>query len=236
GCPSDRVQSGTFGACLMRTPTVVADCIDAMRRSVSIPVTVKCRIGVDDQDPTETLPAFVHECAQAGAGVFIVHARKAWLQGLSPKDNREIPPLDYELVAKVKSANPELTIVLNGGITSIDQCHDHLECFDGVMLGRSAYHQPRLLTHVDQEFFGDRGTPSSVEAVVDHMDAYVQQQARQDVRPNAIVRHIQGLAHGLPGARRWRRLLTEQGTSTPADILRSAYEAVADEWSASLAA
>src|ERR1700744_2270052 len=170
GCPSDRVQSGRFGACLMREPELVAECVAAMRHAVSIPVTVKCRIGVDDQDPEESLRDVIGLCARAGVKMFAVHARKAWLQGLSPKENRDTPPLDYDLVYRVKREHPKLTIVINGGIQTLDECEKHLEHVDGVMLGRAAYHSPELLTAVVAGFSG--AEPVALDLAVDAYVAY----------------------------------------------------------------
>jgi tRNA-dihydrouridine synthase A len=161
GCPSDRVQSGRFGACLMREPSLVAECVAAMRQAVSVPITVKCRIGVDDQDPEESLRDVIGLCARAGVKTFAVHARKAWLEGLSPKENRDIPPLDYDLVYRVKREHPKLTILINGGIATLDQAEEHLKNVDGVMLGRAAYHSPAMLTEVDARFFGGALPPTS---------------------------------------------------------------------------
>ena len=226
GCPSDRVQSGTFGACLRRTPDLVADCVAAMRGEVEIPVTVKCRIGVDDQDPETALFELADAVAEAGCEVMIVHARKAWLEGLSPKENREIPPLDYNLVARLKAQRPALTIVLNGGIASIDQGVSHLETFDGVMLGRAAYGEPAILADVDRRVFGEEAAPPSLESVIAAMSAYVKRQAANGATPNRIVRHMLGLWQGRPGARAWRRLLSANGAATPPDILDQALDAM----------
>lgn len=228
GCPSDRVQAGAFGACLMKTPQLVADCVAAMRDAVSIPVTVKCRIGVDDQVPRESLFALVEKSAAAGCSVFIVHARMAWLQGLSPKDNRTIPPLDYELVRELKAANRDLTIVLNGGIESINACHDHLSKFDGVMLGRAAYSNPFLLAQVDKAFFGEHGAVPTREDIIESMSDYVKSQFGLGVRPHSVTRHMIGLYHGAPGARQWRRFLSEQGQKADANILDNALRAMQD--------
>lgn len=227
GCPSDRVQSGTFGACLMKTPALVAECVDAMRAAASVPVTVKCRLGVDDQDPEESLFTLVDLVAKAGCGVFIVHARKAWLEGLSPKENREIPPLDYALVRRLKSARPDLTIVLNGGIVTIDTALAHLCDFDGVMLGRAAYGEPAILRDVDNRIFGAAAPAPEIESVVGEMSAYVKRMAANGVSPHHVVRSMLGLYHGRPGARLWRRMLSERGAATPADILDRAIDAVA---------
>ncbi|MEK7266449.1 MAG: tRNA dihydrouridine(20/20a) synthase DusA [Pseudomonadota bacterium] len=226
GCPSDRVQSGTFGACLMKTPQLVADCIGAMRAKVVIPVTVKCRIGVDDQDPEESLFTLVDAVAVAGGGVFIVHARKAWLQGLSPKENRELPPLDYALVRKLKIERPKLTIIVNGGIETINAAAEHLNAFDGVMLGRAAYGEPAILAGVDQAIFGDESPAPALDDVVIKMSVYVKEQAMSGTSPHHIVRHMLGLFHGRPGARAWRRMLSEKGAATPADILDRASDAL----------
>ena len=216
GCPSDRVQSGRFGACLMREPALVADCVAAMRASVSIPVTVKCRIGVDDQNPHESLRALVDACVAAGVTVFAVHARKAWLEGLSPKDNRTVPPLDYELVYALKRERPELTIIVNGGIASLDEAEKHLTQVDGVMMGRAAYQTPALLAEVDARFFGasTRGIDEAVEAYVE----YVEAKLTEGVPLNAMTKHMLGLFHGQPGARLFRRHLSENATRPGANI------------------
>ena len=226
GCPSDRVQSGAFGACLMKTPALVADCVAAMGEAVDVPVTVKCRIGVDDQDPEESLFALVDAVARAGCGVFIVHARKAWLQGLSPKENRTIPPLDYDLVRRLKRERPGLVIVLNGGIETLAQTATLLPDFDGVMLGRAAYGAPYLLSAVDAALFGDNAPPVSREAVVRRMSDYLKTQFEKGVRPHAVARHMLGLYHGAPGARRWRRFLSENAPAARSDLLDRALEAV----------
>lgn len=229
GCPSDRVQSGTFGACLMKTPDLVAECVNAMRAAVKIPVTVKCRIGVDDQDPEESLNGFVERVAAAGCRIFIVHARKAWLDGLSPKENREIPPLDYALVRRLKITRPDLTVVLNGGIVSLDAALSHLEDFDGVMLGRAAYGEPAILADVDRRIFDDPTPSPGIEAVIREMSAYVKRMAATGVSPHHVVRHMLGLYHGRPGARAWRRMLSEKGASTSPDILDRALDAIGEK-------
>jgi tRNA-dihydrouridine synthase A len=216
GCPSDRVQSGCFGAGLMREPGRVADCVAAMRDAVSIPVTVKCRIGVDDQDPSVALPAFVEACAQAGVDVFAVHARKAWLSGLSPRENRDVPPLDYGLVYDLKRAKPELTILINGGIGSLDEAQAHLAHVDGVMLGRAAYQTPAILLGVDAQFFGDAPRDLS-EAVAAYVD-YIAARLEDGVPLNAMTKHMLGLFHGRPGARLFRRHLSENATRKGAGI------------------
>lgn len=226
GCPSDRVQSGTFGACLMKTPALVAECAAAMSKAVKIPVTVKCRIGVDDQDPEASLFALADAVAATGCAVFVVHARKAWLDGLSPKENRDVPPLDYELVRRLKIERPRLAVVLNGGITTIDAAAEHLKSFDGVMLGRAAYGEPAILAGVDQRIFGDRAPRPDIDEVVREMSAYVKRMARTGTAPHHVVRHMLGLFHAKPGARTWRRMLSERGAATPADILDRALCAV----------
>ncbi len=208
GCPSDRVQSGTFGACLMAEPVRVAECVAAMRAEVDVPVTVKHRIGIDHQDSDADLRAFVERVAQAGCRQFIVHARKAWLQGLSPKDNREKPPLDYGRVYRLKQEFPELTVVLNGGLNDVSAARAHLDRVDGVMFGRHAYHQPASLMAVDALYFGEGGIPELDEVIADllHLAAALQAEGVPMAR---LVRHILGLFHGRPGARQWRRTLTE---------------------------
>jgi tRNA-dihydrouridine synthase A len=216
GCPSDRVQSGRFGACLMREPGLVGDCVAAMRAAVSIPVTVKCRIGVDDQDPEQSLRGLIDICAQAGVTVFAVHARKAWLEGLSPKENRDVPPLDYGLVYRVKRERPALTILVNGGIETLEQAEEHLRHADGVMLGRAAYHNPLLLTEVDSRFFG--GTPVDLEAAVDAYAGHVERQLHQGARLHSLIKPMLGLYNGRPGARLFRRHLSEYAVRDGAGI------------------
>jgi tRNA-dihydrouridine synthase A len=216
GCPSDRVQSGRFGACLMREPLVVGDCVAAMRAAVSIPVTVKCRIGVDDQDPEESLRLLIDTCAQAGVRVFAVHARKAWLEGLSPKENRDVPPLDYELVYRVKRERPALTILVNGGIETLEQAEEHLRHVDGVMLGRAAYQNPMLLTQVDARFFG--AAPIDLEAAVEAYAEHVERQLRQGARLHPLIKPMLGLYNGRPGARLFRRHLSEHAVRDGAGI------------------
>jgi tRNA-dihydrouridine synthase A len=222
GCPSDRVQSGRFGACLMREPELVGDCVAAMRDAVAVPVTVKCRLGVDDQDVETSLRAVIARCAAAGVTTFAVHARKAWLAGLSPKENREVPPLDYDLVYRVKRENPHLTIVLNGGIASLDEAAAHLAHVDGVMLGRAAYHTPALLAQVDARFFD--GAPRDIDAAVAAYVAYVERKCAEGVPLNAMTRHMLGLFQGRPGARLFRRHLSENATKkgAGAQVLRDA--------------
>jgi len=210
GCPSDRVQEGRFGACLMAEPDLVARCVDAMRVRVAVPLTVKCRIGIDAQDSEADLERFISTVAAAGCSTFIVHARKAWLQGLSPKENREIPPLDYGRVYRVKAAHPELEIVINGGITSLDETAEHLEKVDGVGLGRAAYQNPYLLAEVDRCLFGAETAPPSRRMVIEALIPYTERHMSTGGRLNNIARHILGLYHGRPRARAFRRHIAEQ--------------------------
>jgi tRNA-dihydrouridine synthase A len=217
GCPSDRVQSGAFGACLMAEPDLVAACVAAMRAAVSIPVTVKCRIAIDDLPAEETLFTFVDKVSAAGCTVFTVHARKAWLKGLSPKENREVPPLDYALVARLKAARPGLKIILNGGITTLDQCAEHLAVFDGVMLGRAAYQTPGLLGSVDALLFGE-GEVINAAAAVRAYEPYIAARLAAGSSLHAMTRHMLGLFAGQPGARQWRRILSEQAVRKGADL------------------
>ncbi len=213
GCPSDRVQSGRFGACLMLEPKLVADCVAAMAEATTAPVTVKCRIGVDDQDPEVALFGLVEACAATGVKTFAVHARKAWLQGLSPKENRDIPPLDYEIVYRLKRERPDLTIVLNGGVADLDEAQAHLEHVDGVMLGRAAYHDPAVLGSVDRRIFGEAvGDIDGFEAI-DRYRPYMAAQLARGVPLNAMTRHMLGLFHGWPGARAWRRILSVEAAA-----------------------
>jgi tRNA-dihydrouridine synthase A len=226
GCPSDRVQSGRFGACLMREPALVAACVAAMRAAVTLPVTVKCRIGVDDQDPEQSLRALIDGCAAAGVTVFAVHARKAWLEGLSPKENRDIPPLDYPLVYRVKQERPDLTILVNGGIENLEQAQAHLAHVDGVMLGRAAYQNPALLAEVDARFFG--AAPVDLDAAIETYAAHVERQLHQGARLHPLIKPMLGLFNGRPGARLFRRHLSEQAGRADAGItvLREALDFV----------
>ncbi|HEU0095472.1 MAG TPA: tRNA dihydrouridine(20/20a) synthase DusA [Rhizomicrobium sp.] len=216
GCPSDRVQSGRFGACLMREPALVGTCVAAMRAAVPLPVTVKCRIGVDDQDPEHSLRALIDACVAAGVTTFAVHARKAWLEGLSPKENRDVPPLDYDLVYRVKRERPGLFIAVNGGIETLDQAEAHLRHADGVMLGRAAYHNPALLADVDARFFG--GPAIDVDAAVEAYCEYVARQLQQGVRLHTLIKPMLGLYNGRPGARLFRRHLSENAPRHDAGI------------------
>jgi len=214
GCPSDRVQSGCFGAVLMERPQLVADCVSAMQGETDVPVTVKCRIGVDDQDPEVILPAFVETIAKAGVGHVIIHARKAWLQGLSPKENREIPPLDYDIVLRMKARFPELTICLNGGVGTLAQAKELLDQgLDGVMIGRAAYHTPGEVLIGADALWGDAADRDAY-AVVAAMQPYIEAHLENGGRLHQITRHMLGLFHGRPGARNWRRVLSE-GASRP---------------------
>lgn len=215
GCPSDRVQSGAFGAILMQTPELVADCMRAMAEAVSVEVTVKCRIGVDDQNPEEVLPDFLDKIRAAGVRRVTIHARKAWLKGLSPKENRDIPPLDYDLVHRMRAAFPDLHISINGGIATLEEAEAHLaKGLDGVMIGRAAYHQPAdVLAEADLRIFGT-GEASDPVAVVQQMLPYIEAEMTKGARLHQITRHMLGLFAGRPGARQWRRHLSE-GASRP---------------------
>ncbi len=225
GCPSDRVQEGRFGACLMAEPQLVADCVAAMQAAVVVPVTVKCRIGIDNQDSDTDLERFVATVAGAGCATFIVHARKAWLQGLSPKENREVPPLDYHRVRRLKIEHPELTIILNGGIATFDDAVGHFADVDGVMLGRAAYQTPWLLADIDRKIFGDQTAPAVSRAeIIDRLLLYAAGHVDGGGRLNNITRHILGLYHGEPGARAFRRHLSENapGPNSGTGVLRDA--------------
>jgi len=218
GCPSDRVQSGCFGAVLMERPQLVADCVRAMRGETDTPVTVKCRIGVDEQDPETVLPQFIETLVGAGVRHIIVHARKAWLQGLSPKENREIPPLDHDLVVRIKQRFPDLTICINGGITSLAQAKALLDAgLDGVMLGRAAYHDPASVLIGADALWGDSFAPEPLQ-VVDAMRPYIAGHLAAGGRLHQITRHMLGLFQGKPGARGWRRVLSEQATRDGAGL------------------
>lgn len=228
GCPSDRVQSGTFGACLMKTPGLVADCVAAMRAAVQIPVTVKCRIGVDNQDPEVALDTLADGVFAAGADALWVHARKAWLEGLSPKENRDIPPLDYERAYRLKAKNPNRFIGINGGIQTLDEAKAHLLKVDGVMLGRAAYHTPGILADADADLFGDANGDFDFGQLIERMAAYAESHIEQGGRLGHVTRHMVGLFHGLPGARRFRQILSTDATrpGAGADILRDAFASV----------
>ncbi len=234
GCPSDRVQSGRFGACLMREPELVADCMAAIRGAVDVPATVKCRIGVDDQDPHVSLFATVDACAAVGVTTFIVHARKAWLKGLSPKENRDVPPLDYGLVRRLKRERPHLSVVINGGIASLAEAEAHLDdadgvSLDGVMLGRAAYHEPVLLGQVDRRLFGEGADVDAFEAI-DRYKPYLAARLEEGVGLHAMTRHMLGLMHGRAGARAFRRILTVEAIAPGAglEVVDRAMDAVGE--------
>jgi tRNA-dihydrouridine synthase A len=229
GCPSDRVQSGRFGACLMAEPDTVARGVEAMRKAVNVPVTVKCRIGIDDQDAEADFTGFITSVANAGCDTFIVHARKAWLQGLSPKQNRDIPPLDHDRVYRLKQSRPDLTIVINGGIEDLDQAEQHLRHVDGVMLGRAAYQRPWLLADVDRRIFGEPANPvANRAAAVEALLPYVEQRLAEGDYLTRITRHMLGLYHGCHGGRHWRRMLSEDARRDGAgiELLREALELI----------
>jgi tRNA-dihydrouridine synthase A len=230
GCPSDRVQEGRFGACLMAEPKLVGDCVAAMKAAVDVPVTVKCRIGIDDQDPETSLDALTQAVVAAGVDALTVHARKAWLSGLSPKENRDVPPLDYDRVYRLKAARPELDVSINGGIASIEDSVRHLEQVDGVMMGRAAYKEPWRLLAVDPALFGVAapfGTPKEAALA---MIPYVEREMARGIRLHGITRHMLGLFTGVPGARMFRRHLSEEGVKSGAGIgvLREALDLVQD--------
>jgi tRNA-dihydrouridine synthase A len=238
GCPSDRVKDGRFGACLMAEPKLVAACVHAMKRAVHIPVTVKCRIGIDDQDPEVALDALAREIVAAGADAVIVHARKAWLSGLSPKENRDIPPLDYDRVYRLKAALPHVPIIINGGIGSLAEARAHLAKVDGVMLGRAAYQEPWRLLAVDPEIFGEAAPHTTMKDVFEAMVPYIERELAHGARLHAMTRHFVGAFHGVPGARAFRRHLAEKGVrpGAGANVLRDAIALVEDRAAASMAA
>ena len=224
GCPSDRVQSGRFGACLMAEPDLVAQCYSAMSKAVDIPVTVKCRLGIDDQNLNQTLPEFIEKVSSAGCEHFIIHARKAWLKGLSPKENRDVPPLNYDLVKAMKAAYPALEIVLNGGLKTLAAAQSESEGLNGVMFGRAAYHSPWILTDIDQLFYGAPVFSASRKDIIEKVIDYVSKIQDTDRSAKAIIRHIMGLYAGQAGARHWRRTLSEglAARKAPSDIIQSA--------------
>lgn len=217
GCPSDRVQNGRFGACLMADPDLVAECVYAMRQVASIPVTVKSRIGIDEQDSYEELVNFIASVAHAGCNTFIIHARKAWLKGLSPKQNRVIPPLRYDFVYQIKKDFPDLEIILNGGVTSLKSAKEISQHVDGVMIGREVYHNPYLLAGVDAEVFAVSNPVKRREAIIMELIPYIQQQLVEGQKLHSITRHVLGLFHGVPGAKKWRRILSENAAKQGAD-------------------
>ena len=230
GCPSDRVKDGRFGACLMAEPLLVAEGVAAMKRAVRVPVTVKCRIGIDDQDPEVALDTLARGVVAAGAGALIVHARKAWLNGLSPKENRDIPPLDYNRVYRLKAAMPHVPVSINGGIAGLDEARAHLDHVDGVMLGRAAYQEPWRLLSVDSELFGEAAPHAAMRDVFEAMMPYIARELAQGTRLHSITRHFVGAFHGVPGARAFRRHLAENGVKPGAglDVLRDAIARVGD--------
>ena len=224
GCPSDRVKEGSFGACLMAEPSLVADCVAEMKATVAIPVTVKCRIGIDDQDPEIALDAFARTVVASGADALIVHARKAWLNGLSPKENRDIPPLDYQRVYRLKRTMPRVPIIINGGIGSIEETKRHLAHVDGVMLGRAAYREPWRLLDVDPQIFGETAPFAAMKDVFEAMMPYIERELAAGTRLHSITRHFVGAFHAVPGARAFRRHLAERGVRKGAgsEVLREA--------------
>jgi tRNA-dihydrouridine synthase A len=230
GCPSDRVQEGRFGACLMAEPRLVGDCVAAMKASVAVPVTVKCRIGIDEQDPEEALNVLTCAAKEAGVDALIVHARKAWLQGLSPRENREVPPLDYDRVYRLKAGHPTLTIVLNGGVASLEQALTHLDHVDGVMMGRAAYQEPWRLLEVDPLLFGEPAPFPTPKAVAQAMLPYIAKEPEAGTRLHAITRHMLGLFRGVPGARAFRRHLATEAVKPGAgpEVLAAALSLTMD--------
>ncbi len=238
GCPSDRVKDGRFGACLMAEPALVAAGVEAMKRAVSIPVTVKCRIGIDDQDPEIALDQLARAVIAAGADALIVHARKAWLSGLSPKENRDIPPLDYDRVYRLKATFPDMSIIINGGIADLSEAKAHLGFVDGVMLGRAAYQEPWRLLAADLELFGEAPPFAAMKDVFEAMMPYIEDELAKGTRLHSITRHFVGAFHGVPGARAFRRHLAENGVKPGAgvNVLRDAIALVEDRVVASMAA
>ena len=238
GCPSDRVKDGRFGACLMAEPQLVAAGVAAMKRAVRIPVTVKCRLGIDDQDPETALDELARGVVAAGADALIVHARKAWLNGLSPKENRDIPPLDYDRVYRLKAAMPDVPIIINGGIADLAEAKAHLDHVDGVMLGRAAYQDPWRLLSADPELFGEPAPFASMKDVFEAMVPYIEAELESGTRLHSITRHFVGAFHGVPGARAFRRHLAENGVKPGAgvDVLRDAIARVEHREAASIAA
>ena len=228
GCPSDRVQEGRFGACLMAEPQLVADCVAAMRAAVKVPVTVKCRIGIDDQDEDKALNRFVETVAATDCNTFIIHARKAWLKGLSPKENREIPPLNYRRVHQLKEQFPRLNIILNGGLETLESAKTEMRNLDGVMLGRAAYHTPWILADVDRSFFQTPNPVSSRIEAVNNVLPYIKEQLGQGVGLSKMTRHMLGLFHGQPGGRHWRQIISEQSHVAGAgiEVLHRALDAI----------
>jgi tRNA-dihydrouridine synthase A len=238
GCPSDRVKEGRFGACLMAEPALVAGCVAAMKKAVAIPVTVKCRIGIDDQDPETALDAMAQAVVAAGADALIVHARKAWLNGLSPKENRDIPPLDYDRVYRLKASMRDVPVIINGGIASLAEARAHLSHVDGVMLGRAAYQEPWRLLSVDSELFGEAVPFATMKDALEAMMPYIERELSLGTRLHSITRHFVGAFHGVPGARAFRRCLAEHSVRAGAgpEVLRAAVALVGDRQPAAIAA
>src|SRR5215212_3168446 len=238
GCPSDRVQDGRFGACLMAEPALVADGVAAMKAAVHIPVTVKCRIGIDDQDPEVALDELARSVVAAGADALVVHARKAWLKGLSPKENRDIPPLDYDRVYRLKASMPDVPIIINGGIADLAEAKQHLAYVDGVMLGRAAYQEPWRLLSADPELFGEPAPHARMKDVLEAMMPYIETELARGTRLHSIARHFVGAFHGVRGARAFRRYLAENGVRPGAGVttLREAIALVEDGPAVSIAA
>ena len=238
GCPSDRVKDGRFGACLMAEPELVADCVAAMKAAVKIPVTVKCRIGIDDQDSETALDTLAHGVVAAGSDALIAHARKAWLNGLSPKENRDIPPLDYGRVYRLKAAMPDVPVIINGGIGSIEEAREHLRHVDGVMLGRAAYQEPWRLLTVDAQLFGEAAPHARMQDVFEAMMPYIARELASGTRLHAITRHFVGAFHAVLGARAFRRHLAEHGVKSDAgvNVLRDAIGMVKDRAAVPIAA
>ena len=238
GCPSDRVKDGRFGACLMAEPELVAECVAAMKQAVKIPVTVKCRIGIDDQDPEVALDVLSRAVIAAGSDALVVHARKAWLNGLSPKENRDIPPLDYDRVYRLKATLPDVPVIINGGITTIADAKQHLAHVDGAMLGRAAYHEPWRLLGVDPELFGELAPHATMHEAIEALIPYIERELAAGTRLHSITRHLVGAFHGVPGARAFRRYLAENCTKAGAGTasLRAALDLVDPRVSASIAA
>lgn len=230
GCPSDRVKSGQFGACLMMQPNVVADCVAAMHQAIKIPVTVKCRIGVDNNDSYEELVNFIKTISQAGCQVFIIHARKAWLNGLSPKENREIPPLRYDVVRQIKKDFPHLTIIVNGGIKTLTEIEEHISLVDGVMIGREAYTNPYFLAEIEQKYFSISDSLKTRYEVIEQFIPYIEEQLKNNVKLSSVTRHILGLFQGQKGARLWRRHLSENACHEGAnsEIVKQALQIVGE--------
>jgi tRNA-dihydrouridine synthase A len=230
GCPSERVQEGRFGACLMAEPALVGGCVAAMKHASGVPVTVKCRLGIDHQDPEQALEALARAVTQAGVDALIVHARKAWLDGLSPRENREIPPLDYDRVYRLKSAHPRLVVVLNGGVADLDQAQQHLIRLDGIMMGRAAYQEPSCLLMVDPLMFGEPAPFATAKAAAQALIPYIERELARGTRLNAITRHLLGFFRGVPGARAFRRRLASEAAEPEAGVatLRAALAQVPD--------